>query len=136
MIADVDENDSNSIEFSEFLQVMARQKLEAEDTGKERDIMDAWLAVGGGQRVGGQDEGGQNDTEGFVDADLLIKIIKHDFCLNIDIEVRVLLCEALLSFPFTLSQSLSVQARLTFPTNPTSDNDQADGYQRRRKSRL
>jgi len=78
MISEVDDNDSNSIEFSEFLQVMARQKVESNDTGKERDIFDAWVAVGGGVDLGG-----------FVDADLLIKIIKSDFCLNIDIETMI-----------------------------------------------
>lgn len=37
--------------------------------------MDAWLAVGGG-----------SDGVGYVNANLLVKIIKHDFGLNIDIE--------------------------------------------------
>mmetsp|Transcript_20738 Transcript_20738/g.66163 ORF Transcript_20738/g.66163 Transcript_20738/m.66163 type:complete len:228 (+) Transcript_20738:197-880(+) len=78
MISEVDDNDSNSIEFSEFLQVMARQKLESNDSSKDRDIFDAWVAVGGGA-----------DGSGFVDAELLIKIIKHDFCLNIDIEKMI-----------------------------------------------
>lgn len=55
--------------------MIARQKLEAEDTSKDKDILDAWIAVGGG-----------NDGQGYVNSNLLIKIIKHDFGLNIDIE--------------------------------------------------
>ena len=78
MISEVDDNDSNSIEFSEFLQMMAKQKVDTNDSSKDRDIFDAWIAVGGG-----------HDGDGFVDADLLIKIIKEDFCLNIDIESMV-----------------------------------------------
>jgi Ca2+-binding EF-hand superfamily protein len=75
MISEVDDNDSNSIDFSEFLQVIARQKLESADLSKERDIVDAWTAVGGGA-----------DGEGIVNGTMLIKIIKNDFGLNIDIE--------------------------------------------------
>mmetsp|Transcript_20153 Transcript_20153/g.37467 ORF Transcript_20153/g.37467 Transcript_20153/m.37467 type:complete len:155 (+) Transcript_20153:155-619(+) len=78
MISAVDDNDSNSIEFSEFLQVMAQQKLESNDSSKDRDIFDAWVAVGGGA-----------DGDGFVDGEKLIKIIKHDFNLNIDIEKMI-----------------------------------------------
>ena len=78
MISEVDDNDSNSIEFSEFLQVMARQKVESNDTSKDRDVFDAWVAVGGGA-----------DGSGFVDGVKLIRIIKSDFCLNIDIEAMI-----------------------------------------------
>mmetsp|Transcript_3338 Transcript_3338/g.6312 ORF Transcript_3338/g.6312 Transcript_3338/m.6312 type:complete len:158 (-) Transcript_3338:16777-17250(-) len=78
MISEVDDNDSNSIDLSEFLQVIARQKLESSDSGKERDVFDAWRAVGGGE-----------DGDGEVNSELLIKIIKHDFCLNIDIETML-----------------------------------------------
>jgi len=75
MISEVDDNDSGSIDFSEFLQVMARQKLLAQESSKDQDIFDAWVAVGGGA-----------DLDGCVDGELLIKIIRNEFCLNIDIE--------------------------------------------------
>jgi len=83
MISEVDDNDSNSIDFSEFLQVVARQKEYSSDS-HEGDILDAWLAVGG-----------QVSADGFspfgsVDTNKLIQIIKGDFGLPIDIETLIL----------------------------------------------
>lgn len=75
MISEVDDNDSNSIDFSEFLQVVSNQKLEASNSSQDKDIVDAWIAVGGGK-----------EGEGYVNSQLLVKIIKEDFGLNVDIE--------------------------------------------------
>ena len=80
MIAEVDNNASNSIDFSEFLQVMISQKKKASD-GESSDIIDAWVAVGGTRPKAEGEE-----PSGFVDNNKLIKIIKEDFGLPIDIE--------------------------------------------------
>lgn len=80
MISEVDDNGSNSIDFPEFLQVMARRKLEVANQD-DQDILDAWVAVGGDPpTVAGGIPGG------FVDTKKLIQIVKGDFGLTIDIE--------------------------------------------------
>ena len=97
MISEVDENMSGSIDFAEFLKVIENQKERAENfdgkmiwcTSKEffdnyvlrlikideSDMIDAFVACGGLQ-----------DKSGNVKRDTLVKIIKHDFGLTIDIE--------------------------------------------------
>ena len=80
MISEVDDNGSNTIDFPEFLQVMARRKLDASNED-DSDILDAWVAVGGdAPSVSGGAPGG------FVDTKNLVKIVKGDFGLTIDIE--------------------------------------------------
>uniref|UniRef100_A0A7S2RWC7 Calmodulin n=1 Tax=Mucochytrium quahogii TaxID=96639 RepID=A0A7S2RWC7_9STRA len=83
MISEVDDNSSNSIDFSEFLQVIAKQKELAENS-EESDVIDAWVAVGGDRP-----EDAATDPEGVVDTNKLVKIIKQDFGLPIDIEKLV-----------------------------------------------
>mmetsp|Transcript_6423 Transcript_6423/g.17920 ORF Transcript_6423/g.17920 Transcript_6423/m.17920 type:complete len:157 (-) Transcript_6423:233-703(-) len=83
MISEVDDNASNSIDFSEFLQVIAKQKEKAESS-EDSDIFDAWVAVGGDRPAVITDE-----PTGIVDTNKLVKIIKHDFGLTIDIEKLV-----------------------------------------------
>jgi calmodulin len=83
MISEVDDNGSNSIEFSEFLQVIAKQKEKIENS-EESDILDAWVAVGGDR----PHDIGEEPT-GIVDTNKLVKIVKNDFGLTIDIEKLV-----------------------------------------------
>lgn len=83
MISSVDTNDDHSINFTEFLEVIARQK-ELAETNEDSDVMDAWVAVGGDRPL----EGG-GKPKGIVDTDKLVKIVKHDFGLTIDIEKLV-----------------------------------------------
>lgn len=75
MISEVDENMSGSIDFAEFLKVIENQKERSENFDDESDMIDAFVACGGSQ-----------DTSGFVKRETLVKIIKHDFGLTIDIE--------------------------------------------------
>jgi calmodulin len=75
MINDVDDNASGSIDFSEFLTVVAMQKDRVANFDDETDILDAFVALGG-----------QADKSGHVNSETLVKIIKHDFGLTINIE--------------------------------------------------
>ena len=75
MISEVDDNMSGSIDFGEFLKVIETQKERAAQFDDESDLIDAYVACGG-----------EPDKSGHVDAEVLIKIIKHDFGLTIDIE--------------------------------------------------
>jgi hypothetical protein len=56
-------------------QVIETQKERAAQFDDESDLIDAYVACGGNA-----------DKSGCVSADMLIKIIKHDFGLTIDIE--------------------------------------------------
>lgn len=75
MISEVDDDMSGSIDFTEFLKVIENQKLRASSHGDESDTLDAFIACGGAA-----------DKSGHVSRETLIKIIKHDFGLTIDIE--------------------------------------------------
>ena len=75
MISEVDDNMSGSIDFGEFLKVIETEKERAAQFDDESDLIDAYVACGGNP-----------DKSGCVSADMLIKIIKHDFGLTIDIE--------------------------------------------------
>jgi len=74
MISEVDENMSGSINFAEFLKVIENQKERAENFDDESDMVDAFVACGGAP-----------DKSGNVKRETLVKIIKHDFGLTIDI---------------------------------------------------
>ena len=75
MISEVDEDMSGSSDVAEFLKVMVNQKGRAEKFGDESDMIDALVACGGAQ-----------DKSGCVQRDTLVKIIKQDFGLTINIE--------------------------------------------------
>ena len=64
-----------SIDFAEFLKVIENQKDRAENFDDENDMIDAFVACGG-----------RPDKAGHVRRETLVKIIKHDFGLTIDIE--------------------------------------------------
>ena len=75
MISEVDENNSGSIDFGEFIKVIEKQKEKASKFDDESDMIDAFVACGGNA-----------DKSGHVERSMLVKIIKVDFGLTIDIE--------------------------------------------------
>lgn len=76
MISEVDDNMSGSIDFGEFLKVVESQKLRGlSSDDEENDMIDAFVACGG-----------RTDKTGHVKRETLVKIIKQDFGLTIDIE--------------------------------------------------
>lgn len=75
MISEVDDNMSGSIDFGEFLKVIEKQKERAAKFDDESDMVDAFVACGGNA-----------DKSGHVSREDLVRIIKHDFGLTIDIE--------------------------------------------------
>ncbi|GMI29952.1 hypothetical protein TeGR_g8677 [Tetraparma gracilis] len=75
MISEVDDNMSGSIDFGEFLKVIENQKERAENFDDENDMIDAFVACGG-----------KSDKDGHVKRETLVRIIKQDFGLTIDIE--------------------------------------------------
>lgn len=75
MISEVDDNMSGSIDFGEFLKVVEKQKERAENFDDEDDMVDAFVACGGNE-----------DKSGCVEKDTLVRIVKQDFGLTIDIE--------------------------------------------------
>lgn len=100
MIAEVDSDLSGSISFSgsslrhtlspppcsvhcsrlaaEFLRVIELQKARAAKYSDESDMIDAFVACGGNP-----------DKTGHVKREKLVRIIKHDFGLTIDIEALI-----------------------------------------------
>lgn len=74
LIAAVDDNMSGSIDFAEFLKVVEGQKNSAK-LSNDTDMIDAFVACGGNA-----------DKTGHVMRHTLIKIIKHDFGLTVNLE--------------------------------------------------
>ena len=72
MIAQVDDDNSGEIEFSEFLKVIENQAAAAA-AGDETDTIDAYVALGGNK-----------DKSGCISSDKLINTCK-EFGLTIDI---------------------------------------------------
>ena len=66
---------SGSIDFGEFLKIVEFQKMRAEQMNDENDLIDAFTACGGNP-----------DKSGCVKRETLVKIIKKDFGLAIDVE--------------------------------------------------
>lgn len=78
MISEVDEDMSGAIDFAEFLQVIDNQKDRAAMFEDDSDMIDAFVACGG-----------KPDKSGFVRKETLVKIIKIDFGLTINIEEMI-----------------------------------------------
>ncbi|KUF77196.1 Malonyl-CoA decarboxylase [Phytophthora nicotianae] len=78
MISEVDEDMSGAIDFAEFLQVIDNQKDRAAMFEDDSDMIDAFVACGG-----------KPDKSGFVRKETLVKIIKGDFGLTINIEEMI-----------------------------------------------
>jgi calmodulin len=75
MVAEVDEGMSGTIDFTELLRMIETQKGRAAAFDDESDMVDAFVACGG-----------RPDKQGHVKRETLVRIIKHDFGLMIDIE--------------------------------------------------
>lgn len=74
LISEIDDGNVGRIKFKEFLQLFAKLKY-AGLQDDDQDMIDAFVALGG-----------EEDTSGHVNADELIRIIKKEFELTIDIE--------------------------------------------------
>ena len=74
MIAEADAENTGEISYAQFKHVIAEQKKNQSATNEE-DTLDAFVAMGG-----------QSDGDGYIDADKLIRIIKEEFEMTIDIE--------------------------------------------------
>ena len=75
MMSEVDENMMGSIGFADFLKVIEKQKEKTLNYDDDSDLVDAYVACGGNP-----------DKSGYILKDTIIRIIKHDFGLTIDIE--------------------------------------------------
>ena len=77
MISDADPNNSGVLTFNQFKD-MVLIKRENERGSSDADLLDAFVAMGGDE-----------DGGGCVDADVLIKTIKEQFEMTIDIEALI-----------------------------------------------
>lgn len=73
MIAEADAENTGKITYNQFVAVIAEQKKNQSLTNEE-DTLDAFVAMGGSP-----------DGEGYIDAEKLIRIIKEEFEMTIDI---------------------------------------------------
>ncbi|CAD8072191.1 unnamed protein product [Paramecium sonneborni] len=74
LISEIDDGNNGRIKFKEFLGLYARLKY-AGLQDDDQDMIDAFVAMGGNE-----------DKTGNIDAEKLIRIIKNEFELTIDIE--------------------------------------------------
>lgn len=83
MMVELDEDGSGSIDFSEFLAMVGGQKTRAAEADDESDMLSAFVACGGNA-----------DKTGNVIGDKLVRIIKDDFGLPLDIEAMLVQMDA------------------------------------------
>ena len=74
MISDADAQNTGQVSYEQFRRVVLEQKKK-QGFSNEEDTLDAFVAVGG-----------EPNGEGSVNANLLIKIIRDEFEMTIDIE--------------------------------------------------
>ena len=74
MISEADAENTGLIKYEQFKKVIADQK-KTQSLTNEEDTLDAFVSLGG-----------QPNGEGSIDAKKLIRIIKYDFEMTIDIE--------------------------------------------------
>lgn len=77
MISDVDPNNVGTLSFYAFKEIVLQKREEAKGTS-DADLLDAYVAMGGDQ-----------DGGGCVDAEMLIRTIKEEFEMTIDIEALI-----------------------------------------------
>lgn len=77
MISDVDPNNTGQMSFYAFKELVTMKREDAKGTS-DADLLDAYVAMGGDQ-----------DGGGCVDADMLIRTIKEEFEMTIDIEALI-----------------------------------------------
>jgi len=75
MISDVDTDNSGRLSFESFLDIYYLKKVAPTENDQKQDLVDAFVAVGGGP-----------GELGSIDANELIRIIKTEFKMSIDIE--------------------------------------------------
>jgi len=75
MVHDVGLATVDPISFQQFVQILGSEKKICQAADDESDLIDAFTACGG-----------EHDTSGYVERNTLIKIVKDDFGLQIDIE--------------------------------------------------
>jgi len=78
IMSEVDVNMTGQIDFSDFLTIISTQKERCENMDDGSDLVAAYVACGG-----------DADRGGCVDANVLIKIIKEDFGLSVDMEALI-----------------------------------------------
>ena len=74
MIAEVDTNANGVVDYAEFVRVLENHKARVEALGNDSDLVDAFVACGG-----------NDDRSGQVERERLVKIVKEDFGLAMDI---------------------------------------------------
>ena len=74
MISEVDANNTGYIKFSDFLSIYFKNKNAGLENNDD-DLLDVFVSLGGNE-----------DKSGNIEASKLIKIIKHEFNMTIDIE--------------------------------------------------
>ncbi len=74
MIAEVDTNANGVVDYAEFVRVLECHKARVEALGNDSDLVDAFVACGGNA-----------DRSGLVERERLVKIVKEDFGLAMDI---------------------------------------------------
>ena len=77
MISDVDPNNIGTLSFYAFKELVLTKREEAKGTSNA-DLLDAYVAMGGDE-----------DGGGCVDAEMLIKTIRDEFEMTIDIEALI-----------------------------------------------
>jgi len=69
------DGESNVVSFGEFVRLMTARKARVNAPVSDDDLLEAYVACGG-----------EPDGEGCVNADILVRVIKEDFQLAIDIQ--------------------------------------------------
>ena len=78
LMSEVDMNMSGTLDFAQLLKVIEFQKVRIDNMDDGSELAEAFVACGGGA-----------DRGGCVDANVLIKIIKEDFGLSVDMEALI-----------------------------------------------
>ena len=78
MISEIDPENTGVIPYSEFKVMIIESEVQRIMGSDETELLDAFVAMGG-----------QPDGEGCVDANKLIKTIKEEFQMTIDIEALI-----------------------------------------------
>ena len=78
LMSEVDVNMTGLIDFSQLLTIISTQKERCDNMDDGSDLVAAYVACGG-----------EWDRGGCVDANVLIKIIKEDFGLSVDMEALI-----------------------------------------------
>ena len=68
----------STVNFSEFLRLVRQRKTQINSTVSETDLLMAYVACGG-----------EASGDGHVERDVLVKLIKEDFSLAINIEEMI-----------------------------------------------